>query len=161
MTKDEIEEFLEYQDFIQCQLLYRLGISINLFTSRKYQYNVGESISGIEIKNDKRMKDTGNLYIETEERHQKDKPFVKSSIMREDNTFLWCIGDYERAYLISKEQLQVLCIKADKYKLKKVETDTSKGVLIPVKYLKKHHIIIKELIFGGTNENRNTAFMQK
>ena len=162
MTKNEIEDSLEYQDFISVQLLQKLGWSINLYTSRKYQIEKGESISGIEIKNDKKMASTGNLYIELEERHSKDKPFVKSGILRDDNTILWIIGDYNTAYIFVKAQLKHLCEGSEKNGFKKVETETSKGVLIPLSYFDKHPLfIVKKLNFkenandmcNNTNEN--------
>lgn len=66
--EEELENALIYQDFITDNLCKKLGIIVNQFASKKYQFEVGESVSGIEIKNDKKMSETGNLYIETAER---------------------------------------------------------------------------------------------
>lgn len=156
MTKNEIEESLEYQDFISTYLLQKLGWSINLYTSRKYQIEKGESASGIEIKNDKKMATTGNLYIELEERHSTDKPFVKSGILRDDNTTFWIIGDYDTAYMFVKSQLKYLCDNYKMFRFIKTETETSRGVLIPLSYFKEHPLfIVKKLNF---KENTNDMY---
>lgn len=148
MTKEELEESLRYQDFISLQLLNRLGWSINLFTSLFYQYKYGESRAGVEIKFDKKMASTGNLYIELEERHSTDKNFVPSGINRQDNTLFWCIGNYDVAFIILKKQLKLLCDKFDRFGFKEVATDTSKGILIPAKFLDANDIyIVKKLKF--------------
>lgn len=112
---DLLEEANQYQDFIADQLLNELGWCINLYTSRQYQYNKGESRAGVEIKYDKKMATTGNLYIETHERHDVNKEFVASGINRQDNTLHWCIGDYNEAYIFVKSQLKSLCDNYKKY----------------------------------------------
>lgn len=156
MTKDELEESLMYQDFIADELLTQLGWCINLYTSKQYQYNKGESRAGVEIKYDKKMATTGNLYIETHERHSTDKKFVTSGINRQDNTTFYLIGDNNVAYIFVKAQLKYLCDNFEKYNLKQVETDTSKGVLIPISFLEKHKLyVVKKLKFGGTNGTIN------
>lgn len=156
MTKDELEESLMYQDFIADELLTQLGWCINLYTSRQYQYNKGESRAGVEIKYDKKMATTGNLYIETYERHDVNKEFVASGINRQDNTIFWCIGDYNVAYFLVKKQLKCLCDNYKKLGFKDTTTETSKGILIPTKFLdSKDNYVVKKLKFGGTNGTIN------
>lgn len=148
MTYEELEEANRYQDFISVELMKRLGWSIGLFTSKHYQYNYGESLAGVEIKYDKKMASTKNLYIETHERHSTDKKFVASGINRQDNTLFWCIGDYNTAYIFVKAQLKHLCENFKSNGFKQVETDTSKGVLIPISYFEKHELlVVKKLNF--------------
>lgn len=147
MSGEELEEILIYQDFITIQLLKQLGWSLNQLASKRYNIDVGESIAGIEVKNDKRMTDTGNLYIETHERHHGEE-FVPSGIDREDNTLFWCIGDFDVAYIILKKQLKFLCDNHERFGFRKVETETSKGILIPTKWLDEHDIyVVKKLKF--------------
>ena len=124
---NNMEESLEYQDFIAIELLKKFGWCLNQLSSKRYQIEVGESITCIEIKNDKCMAKTGNLYIETAERHYTPN-FVPSGINRKDNTMLWVIGDYQTAYIFSKNQLKYMCDNYKKYGFKTTETETSKGV---------------------------------
>lgn len=101
---------------------------LNCYGSRKYQYQVGESKTGIEIKFDKRSKETHNLYIEYAEKRSDSNIYVSSGIERNDNTWLYCIGDYETLYLIPKNRLKAL--KNDP-SLEHKTTRTSKGYLLP------------------------------
>lgn len=103
---EQLQKGLEYQDFVIDQLC-KHGIFIGSYSSRKYQNEKGESASGIEIKYDGRIKDTGNVYIEVMEKSDASKEnFTQSGIFRKDNTWLYLIGNYEEAYLFSKHQLQ-------------------------------------------------------
>lgn len=52
------------------------------------------------------IKKTGNLYIETKEKSNKLNPnFVDSGIYRDDNTWLFLIGNYEEIFIFSKKDL--------------------------------------------------------
>ena len=144
--EDKLEVGLQYQDFITLKL-YSMGWSLNQFSSLKYQVEYGENIAGIEIKNDLQMQKTHNIYIELYEKAHTGN-FVFSGINRQDNTILWLIGDYNVAYVFVKKQLKYLCDNYQKYGFKKVETETSKGILIPVSFLEKNDIyVVKKLEF--------------
>lgn len=141
------EEDLQYQDFVTDKMHELLGWNLNCYASLKWNIEKGESLSRIEIKNDRQMESTGNLYIETAERcWNENKPsFVPSGIFREDNTLLWWVGDYKRAFIMSKRLLKALYYKVN---FKKVETATSQGFLIPISYINKNPwVIIEELYF--------------
>ena len=141
------EEDLQYQDFVTDKMHELLGWNLNCYASLKWNIEKGESLSRIEIKNDRLMESTKNLYIETAERcWNENKPsFVPSGIFREDNSIMWWIGDYHQAFLISKRMLKKL-YEAKIFKEK--ETPTSKGFLIPIAYIrKKPWTIIAELKF--------------
>ena len=87
--------------------LYRIGFPICLFTSQKYQH-IGESLAGVEIKYDSKSASTGNLYFETHEKSRAEQAeWFESGILRNDNTWLWCIGDTEKLYLIGKKHLRL------------------------------------------------------
>lgn len=91
--QDQLEKGLQYQDFV-ADKLYNIGWSLNCYSSKKYQYEKGESRSGIEIKFDNQMKNTHNLYIEyAEKSHPNNKIYIPSGIERVDNTIIVCIGD--------------------------------------------------------------------
>ena len=139
MEYTEIEETLQFQDFVTQALFYKLGWSINVLASYKSNIEIGESLAGIEIKNDKKMAETGNIYIELYELSRTGK-FVPSGINRDDNSMIWCIGDKHKLYIIVKKVLKFLCEKYERFNFKKVETETSKGVLIPVSFLEQHDI---------------------
>lgn len=149
LSKEELEESAQFQDYVS-DLLYDIGIPINLYTSYKYQISKGESRAGVEIKLDKQMKK--NIYIEIAERHSINEPFVASGIMRKDNTIFYAIGNYEHVRLFSKKQLQIL---ARSKEFKRVQTDTSMGVLIPIEYVDKHSgIVLVEWIKGKRYEKK-------
>jgi hypothetical protein len=136
--KEKLEAGLEYQDFIADELRKADPcIILCAYSSRKYQNEKGESASGIEIKHDMRFKDTGNLYIEVAEKSRAELPnYTPSGIYRNDNTFLYLIGDKEQAFLFSKAQLKILYENKAAWNSKGIrerETPTSRGFTFPIK----------------------------
>ena len=149
ISKEELEESARFQDYV-ADLLYDIGIPINLYTSYKYQVEKGESRAGVEIKLDKQMKK--NIYIEIAERHSTNEQFVASGVMRNDNTLFYVIGNYEHIRMFSKKQLQIL-VRSNIFI--RVNTDTSIGVLIPIEYVDKHSgIVLVEWIKGKRYEKK-------
>lgn len=125
---DCLQKGLEYQDFITTVLLSQIGISISSFSSKKYQYQVGENLQGIEIKFDNKLKETGNIYIEVKEKsHPDNVNYIDSGIYRNDNTWLYIIGDYNCVYIFGKEHLKLM-YNSKKYKV--INKSTSIGFLI-------------------------------
>ena len=137
MEYTSLEETLQFQDFVTRALFYNLGWSINILASRKSNIEIGESLAGVEIKNDKKMAETGNIYIELEEKACTGN-FVTSGINRHDNTLIWAIGDYKKLYIFVKKHLKFLCDNYQRFNFKRVETETSKGILIPIIFLEQH-----------------------
>jgi len=133
-----LEAGIEYQDFV-CVELHKLGIILQNMSSRKYQLK-HENLLGLEIKFDRRFRETGNLYIET---HEKADPtnleYVKSGIYRDDETWLYGIGDAETFFIFAKSTLRNFIEVIDKLKwLKKPKpTSTSMGILIPLPQARK------------------------
>lgn len=126
--KEMLSKGLEFQDFVTDILIKELGISLSSYSSVKYQNNKGENKQGFEIKFDDRCKETGNLYIETSEKSNENNPnYVDSGIYRNDNAWIYIIGNYEELYIFSKSHL-ILMHKTKQYK--EVFTKTSKGFLI-------------------------------
>lgn len=94
----------EFQDLVQ-YVMKKYGLIIQCCCSKKWQYEVGESLGGIEIKYDKVSMATGNLYIEIAEKSNEDNEgYVPSGIYRKDNTWLWIIG-CEKVFIFSKRHL--------------------------------------------------------
>lgn len=126
--KEMLQKGLEYQDFITDVLIKEIGISLSSYNSQKYQFTRGENKQGFEIKFDDKYKTTNNLYIETEEKtNELNQNFVSSGIFRNDNTWLWVIGNYNEVFIFSKKHLKLMFV-TNKFKI--VETKTSKGFLV-------------------------------
>lgn len=95
----------KFQDFA-CKLFYENGIPLVMYQSQKMQL-YGENMAGIEIKFDDKMADTGNLFIEYQEKTHPDNPnYVHSGILRDDNSWLYAIGNYTVIYVFSKKRLR-------------------------------------------------------
>jgi hypothetical protein len=104
--KDSFEIGLEFQDYIITLLIKDHGIVIQPYSSKKYQFEIGESLQGYEIKYDARStgdcthgycKATNNVAIEVDEKtNANNENWVKSGIFREDNTTHYLIGNYHR-----------------------------------------------------------------
>lgn len=135
-----LEAGLEFQDFVMTKLIEHLGINLTQYSSKKYQFTVGENKQGIEIKFDDKYETTGNLYIEIAEKSNKNNlNFVDSGIYREDNTWLYIIGNYCVLYIFSKKYLVYL---HKKKIFREVEIPTSKGFLIDKKNAEKYTLKI-------------------
>jgi hypothetical protein len=124
------EAGLQYQDFI-ADLLYPLGLVVVPYSSRLYQHTVGESRTGVEIKLDQKYADTGHLWIEIAEKaHPRDGNYVASGIRRDDNTWLYVIGNYDTVFLFAKRHLQALQ-DSRYYDIRENGTRTSLGFRLP------------------------------
>lgn len=118
-----------YQDFVVEQF-YKLGIPLVQYISTAYQYDVGENHGGVEIKLDDRLAETGNLWIEGEEKsNPNNTSFVPSGIFREDNSWLYAIGNYETIFIFQKNFLQMM-YQHPRWPVFVSGTKTSKGILL-------------------------------
>ena len=119
-----------YQEWISTVSYDLFKIKIESYSTKEEQYNIGENALGMEIKNDQKFRETGNLYIEVKEKsHPENYNYVDSGIYRTDNSWLYCIGDYNTFYIFGKNHLQQLH-KSKKYR--EVKTPTSIGFLLPL-----------------------------
>lgn len=138
--QDMLEKGLEFQDFVMTKLIEKLGINLTQYSSKKYQYTMGENKQGIEIKFDDRYETTGNVYIEIAEKSNgNNERFIDSGIYRKDNTWLYIIGNYKILYIFSKKYLVYL---HKKNIFRQVEIPTSKGFLIDKDNAEKYSIHI-------------------
>ena len=71
------------------------------------------------------------------------KGWTHSGILRDDNTWLWCIGDYEKLYLIGKKQLRIIYERycnggrgAETFTIR--ATETSRGFTLSCEYVEKY-----------------------
>jgi hypothetical protein len=129
-----LEVGLTYQDFVLEQL-HRRGIVLQPYSSKEYQRKA-ENMLGLEVKLDRKYAASGNLYIETHERSHPSRPeLVPSGIYREDQCWLYGIGDFTRLFVFGKRCLQRIVKKASLQVVPGCrsvgnDTKTSKGVLI-------------------------------
>jgi len=128
-----LEAGIQFQDFV-CVELHKLGIILQNMSSKKYQRKK-ENLLGLEIKFDRRFRETGNLYIETHEKSDPSNPeYVKSGIYRDDETWLFGIGDEQTFFIFAKTLLRNFVELSDSLTwLKRAKpTPTSMGVLFPL-----------------------------
>jgi len=132
---EKLQQGIEYQDVVTTAL-YQRGIVVVGYSSKKYQNEKGENMLGAEIKRDGMFRSTGNLYIETSEKSNPDVlSFTKSGINREDNSWLYVIGDEKTIYIFSTKYLRML-----EGKYKQVTKPTSIGFLFPIVDAEKYCI---------------------
>ena len=128
--KEMLEKGLKFQDFVVKEM-YKKGIPIVSYNSKEYQYNEGENVAGFEIKFDDCMAKTGNLYIEISEKSSEEMEFfTPSGIYRNDNSWIYLIGNYSEFFLFAKKHLQAVHKRGS---FKKVGNSTSNGIVIPKK----------------------------
>ncbi len=125
---------LEYQDFV-VECLYAAGLPIISYSSKRYQTLIGENKAGLEIKFDRRFRTTHNFWIETAEKSRPDNPrWVPSGIFRDDNTWLYLMGDYVEIFVFAKRQLRWLYEwdTDGRPHYPRKDIPTSRGFLLPV-----------------------------
>lgn len=129
-----IEERLEigqrFQDHCAYVIQKHLNITIGNFQSIDYQYKLGENAQGFEIKYDRNFVNTNNLWIEVRHRRDTEEPYYAGGILRQDNSWLYCIGDYNVLYIFSVRLLRKL-YNSRKYRVIENGSKTSWGMLLP------------------------------
>jgi hypothetical protein len=102
----ELESGQWYQDYVAENLLSE-GIPIVSFQSREFQLTRGENALGLEIKYDKKFGDTGRFWIEVAEKSDPEiVTWTPSGIDRDDNAWLYGIGDEYEFFVFSKRTLK-------------------------------------------------------
>jgi len=128
--KTTFEEGLEFQDFVADILRREMGLVITNYSSRKWQFNIGENRQGIEIKLDKRILETGNVSIEIGEKSRADlSQYTPSGIFRNDNSWLYIQGNYEIIFIFAKK---ILCLLANSGKYRIDTLPTIQRFLLPL-----------------------------
>lgn len=124
---EKLEQGLQFQDFCTREL-YQRGIVIIGYASRRFQNAEGENMLGAEIKRDDNFRRTGNLYLEVAEKsNPQNCNYIPSGIMREDNSWLFVIGDERCLWIFSVKYLRLL-----RKRYRQVQTPTSIGHLMPI-----------------------------
>ncbi len=115
----------EFQDCVMRTMMRERALPLLLYSSKRWQFQEGEGMQGIEIKRDGKWRESGNLYIELAE--GKDGDFVPSGINCKNWLFL--IGDESTLFVFSTRQLRVWDQMGT---FATVKTETSRGMLVPV-----------------------------
>ncbi len=118
--QSDLEAGKKYEKFVYDFFEKEKGVVIKPIEG----YSESENNKGLEVKYDRRMNATGNLYIEVADRLGGGGGIWR----RESNTRWWIIGDYRRAWVIPVERLQQAA-KENKYY--RVHSSTSTGYLLP------------------------------
>jgi hypothetical protein len=123
----DLQAGLEFQD--QAMVMFSaMGLHLQFYASIEAQVKTGESMQGIEVKLDRRFRETGNLYIETCERSSPSSEWHAAGITRDDNAWALAIGDPSKIYVLGVKQLRRI---ASRYR--EVHTETSRGFLMPLR----------------------------
>jgi len=103
----QLLEACDYQDFV-CVELGKRGIILQNMTGKKMQLNC-ENLLGLEIKLDRKLEETGNVYMECfEKSNPQNQEYVSSGLLRKDDCWLYGIGNYSEFHLFSKRTLRFL-----------------------------------------------------
>lgn len=131
--KAQLEDAQKYQDWVTNYLL-KHGIVLQVYSSKEYQYNYGETASHDEIKFDKEQENSGNLAIETHEKSHPDNPnYVESGILRQ-NIVRWIHGNKNNIWIFSARTLRGYIsdgLNRLNDPLIQYQTKTSIGILLP------------------------------
>ena len=132
VVAETYDELLEVGDEYCRYVVARLraeGVDVQFVRGYHNQLEFGDTTIGVEIKFDRILHKSGNLYLEIEERRTTDQPWVASGIYRQDRTRWYGIGDYNAWYVYEKAVLVAEHELRGKPMLE-IERGTSRGFLI-------------------------------
>ena len=134
----DFQAALEFQDFVMEEMC-KLGFPMLMYSSLKKQL-AGENTNGIEIKYDRKFRETGNFYITVAAKATSDSNWHPCGITKQDNSWLYLIGDYDDFYIFSKQQLFNIFVTGE---IKTIINNegTNRGFLLPVDYKNGFYII--------------------
>lgn len=104
--KEKLQAGHEFEVWVEQEFL-KQGVKLGNFYDENGQYT-GENEFGLEIKHDMKLAETGNIYIEYQERLKNTFPWTSSGILKEDNTKYWIIGSSSEYYIFLKRDLYEL-----------------------------------------------------
>lgn len=119
----------DFEDFAFDAIQHDLYIVPCGYKSRHYQILHGESMTGVEVKLDKRFRESGNLFIETAETHHQSSPMKPSGIYHDADPWMIIIGDKATFWAFATKHLRV---EHKSGMFREVSTPTSRGFLLPV-----------------------------
>tara|TARA_Y100000310_G_C20689183_1_gene821078 strand:- start:3485 stop:3973 length:489 start_codon:yes stop_codon:yes gene_type:complete len=97
-----------YEGFVYTKLEDLLGVKIKSCDTQREQFDIGENYFGLEIKHDDASERTGNLFVEYQEKSKStNNNWVHSGILRNDNSWLYLIGNTKALYIFSIKDLRI------------------------------------------------------
>ena len=154
--KTKLQAAFEFENYIEKLLKDKYNLDLKPFLTPEGQYKKGENELGIEIKNDTLIKKYGNFYIEYAEKSKgSNTNFVKSGVLKDDNSIYFLIGDKSEFWIFKKSKLMEIYReekknlkdkKASKREIKFKKIATSLGYVYPVKNASKDSISIEEMV---------------
>jgi hypothetical protein len=130
-----LHEAKDFEDFVFDTLMHERRLLVGGYKSRHYQTIHGESFTGVEVKLDRKFRQTTNLFIETAERPSKASEMKPAGIYHESSPWLIVIGDYSTFWAICSQSLRLI---HEASVCREVDTETSKGFLLPVCKADRH-----------------------
>ena len=126
-----LERALEFELFVQDCLLHEKHLHIGIYRHKYFQFQHGESHSGLEVKLDNRFGETGHLFIETAERPSVKSDWKPSGIYHKHAPWLFVVGSEKMFWLLFTKHL---CAYAERpeYRTITPSHQTSKGYLLPI-----------------------------
>jgi len=104
--KEKLQAGREFEIWVEEKFLEQ-GVDLKGFLDESGQYS-GENEFGLEIKHDMKLAETGNIYIEYQERLKNTAGWVNSGILKKDNSKFWMIGSSAEYYIFRKADLLAL-----------------------------------------------------
>jgi len=94
---------LQYESFIMDWFSENKKINLSHYTTKQEQFLKGENRQGIEIKNDQKFSQTGNIFISVE----RDYGYIKyESGIYKDQSWLYVIGNEQTFYIFATKHLK-------------------------------------------------------
>ena len=130
----------------RCRQNPQWGYTITPYETKWEQYHIGESVEGIEVKRETYMASTDCIFIEYAEVGHRSGEWIDSGVFRWDNTTVYLIGDYERAFFVPVEVLRYIVVMGVVYPgwggtyLRNGTCEgriSSHGVIVPLSLLQK------------------------
>jgi hypothetical protein len=102
-TTIKLQKGYEFESFIMDWFSKQKNINLSHYTLLKEQIEKGENRQGIEIKNDQRFTETGNLFISVE----RDYGYAKyESGIYKNQSWLYVIGNEDEFYIFAIKHLK-------------------------------------------------------
>ena len=102
-TTQKQQKGLQFESYIMDWFCSQKNINLSHYTLLKEQINKGENRQGIEIKNDQRFQETGNLFISVERNYGYTK--YESGVYK-NQSWLYVIGNENEFYIFATKHLK-------------------------------------------------------
>lgn len=152
---ENLKEASKFEGFVAYLFKSVFDVTINFFKDERQL--TAENDFNLEIKYDKKMRKTRNIYFEVAEKQKDARQFTKSGILKgadanyktnkENKYFL--IGDEYEFFTFDTQTLIDLYLKSKKKNIQGIrhfENATSKGMIVSIDYIVKNKINRKRYI---------------